>query len=259
MLVTASAIFTAKAQLGYNYAQFSLGAGVSYMSSSTNVPNPYSNVVPNINFGYNITPYANVSLDFQFGRLGGGYSTYYNNSIATLNTSDPNYATLYKSLLTSYIKTTNPNQLNFTNNFQALTLRADVQMGELFDMSERTFWNKTLRNVYVGSGIGLVFNHITDNNGRMNADSTYSWGGYDNSENFLIPIRVGYQFKMYNNYDEPSVVFEVGYQYNMVLGYGFDGYADPLLTTKSYEAYSGISFGIKFNFGNVTSYRRSVH
>jgi hypothetical protein len=112
--------------------------------------------------------------------------------------------------------------------------------------------------IYVGTGVGIIFNSITDNHSRLSPDSSYYIGGLDKSQNVVIPVRAGYQYKFYNSYDEPSVILELGYQYNFVLGYGLDGFADPNVVTKV-PTFSGFNFSLKFNFGSVTSWRKSLH
>jgi hypothetical protein len=258
LLLIQASVFTAKAQIGYNYAQWSLGTGVSYLTGSTNVKSESSHPSYNFNLGYNVTPYVNVVLDFQFGKLSGGYNEYFPKAVAGISYTDPNYLTLLQALNTTY-NILDPYHLNYTNNYQMLTLNANVQLGEFMDYTPDNFLYRSLKNVYVGTGLGLVFNNISDNNSRLSPDSTYYIGGEDLSQNVVIPLRIGYQFKVFNNYDMPNILVEFSYQHNWVLGYGLDGYADPLVVIKRFEQFSGFHAGIKFNFGSVTSYRRPIH
>ena len=249
---------TTKAQLGYNYAQYNFGVGLGYLKASTDVPLQSSYPAVNFNFGYNISPYFTLSADFQIGQLSGGYANYVSKSLATTTTADQGYAVLSQLSYNLYGTTYDPYYRSYTNNFQALTLHLDLQAGEVLDLNPDKIVQRALRNIYVGVGIGLIYNKITNNN-RISPDSSYYYGGEDQSQNLMIPLRVGYQFKLYNNYDEPFVFINVGYEYNYVLGYGLDGYADPLLVTKKTEKYSGFNIGIRYNFGSVTSYRKQFH
>ncbi|MBW4888224.1 hypothetical protein KXQ82_00790 [Mucilaginibacter sp. HMF5004] len=258
LLLVQASIFTANAQIGYNYAQWSLGTGISYLKGSTNVQSESSHPAFNFNLGYNVSPYISVTLDYQFGKLSGGYNEYYPKAVAALDITDPNYATMFQ-LLTKTYDLLDPYHLSYTNNFQKLNIYADVQLGEFMDYANDGIINKILKNIYVGSGVGLVFNSISDNNDRLSPDGTYYIGGSDNSQDVVIPLRVGYQHKIFNNYDMPSVLIEVGYQRNWVLGYGLDGYADPLVVKKTFEQFGGFNIGVKFNFGSITSYRRPIH
>lgn len=103
-----------------------------------------------------------------------------------------------------------------------------------------------------------MYNNIVSIN-RTSTDGTYIYGGKDHSNNILIPARVGYQYKFYNAYDEPYITVEAGYQKNFVFGYGLDGYSDPTFTFRNYETFGGFNIGIKFNFGDVNSYRKAIH
>jgi hypothetical protein len=258
LLLVQASVFVAKAQIGFNYAQWSLGTGISYLGGSTNVKTESSHPAYNFNLSYNVSPYINVTADYQFGRLSGGYNEYYPKAVAGISVTDPNYATLLLALNTS-TNLSDPYHLSYTNNFQMLNVHVDVQAGEFMDYAGDSFINKAIKNIYVGGGIGLVFNSISNNNSRLSPDSTYYIGGLDNSQNVVVPLRVGYQFKIYNDYDMPWILVDIGYQHNWVLGYGLDGFADPLVVVKTFEQFSGFHAGIKFNFGTITSYRRPIH
>jgi hypothetical protein len=256
ILLIQATVFTAKAQLGYNYAQYSMGFGMDYVKASTSVPNQLSYPAFHFSAGYNVSPYTNFSLEYQFGTLSGGFDHYYAKAVAALDPKSTKYDSLLNAIPLNYQKT-DPYELNYTNHFQMINLHADVQVGEVFDLSQDS-WTHYLNDIYVGSGIGMVFNNISDNHARLSPDSSYYIGGLDKSQNIVVPIRIGYQYKIYNSYDEPAIVLELGYQYNYVLGYGLDGFADPVVVHQL-ETYSGFHFNIKFNFGSVTSYRKALH
>ncbi|RKR81382.1 hypothetical protein BDD43_1528 [Mucilaginibacter gracilis] len=251
-------VFTAKAQLGYNFAQYSLGAGYSYVSPTTDVPYPAHGPAVNFNITFNSTPYTNFSIVYEFGQLTGGYSNFYTDAVKNLDSKNSSYATVIAALPAAYEATVDPYRRYFTNNYQSISLHGDVQLGEFLDYENGGFLNKVLRNVYVGTGIGMIYNNIVQIN-RYNNDSTRVYGVIDKSNNVFIPVRLGYQFKIYNAYDEPFILVETGYQMNYVFGYGLDGYADPDFTSRNFERFGGFHIGLKFNFGNVTSYRKPIH
>jgi len=258
LLLVQAVIFNSKAQIGFNYAQWSLGTGISYLSGNTGVLYQKSHPSYNFNLSYNVSPYIGVTLDYQFGKLSGGFNEYYPGAVAAVDVTNPKYDSLVTAIKTTYQKQ-DYYLRSYTNNYQMLSVNVNVQLGEFMDYASDGFFNKALKNVYIGSGVGLVFNSISDNNDRLSPDSTYYIGGSDNSQNVVIPLRVGYQFKIYNNYDMPSVLIELSYQHNWVLGYGLDGYADPVVITKRFEQFAGFHVGVKFNFGSITSYRRPIH
>jgi len=248
--------FTAKAQLGYNYSQYSAGLGIDYLKGSSSVPYQLSYPAFHFSFGYNVSPYINFSLEYQFGTLSGGFDDFYSKAVAALDPKSATYLADLSAIPTNYQKT-DPYELNYTNHFQMLNLHADVSVGEVIELPDDGI-GSYFKDLYLGTGVGMLFNNISDNHARLTPDSTYYIGGSDKSQNIVIPARIGYQYKFYNSYDIPSVILEVGYQHNFVLGYGMDGYADPVVV-KSLESYSGFHFTLKFNFGSITSYRRSYH
>jgi hypothetical protein len=245
-------VYTAKAQLGYNYAQYSMGFGLNYVKATTDVPSQTSHPAYNFNINYNFTPFTIFSLEYEFGRLSGGYGDYYDN--ASKGVTDP---TKLADIYTAYGKI-DPYYRYYYNNYQSINLHADVQLGEFIDYSDGGLITNIAKNIYVGTGIGMVYNNIAAIN-RISPDSTYSYGGSDHSNNVFIPVRIGYQLKLYNDYDEPSILVDLGYQMNYVFGYGLDGYSDPIFTTRNYETYGGFHIGVKFNFGSVTSYSKAIH
>jgi hypothetical protein len=99
--VAVIAVVGAKAQAGYNYYEFGIGGGASYMRGYTNIPRQDNNIGFNGNFTYNYNPYIPIELELQKGQLSGGGLTVDKDRFGR----------------------------KFTNNFLALYLHADVQLG----------------------------------------------------------------------------------------------------------------------------------
>ncbi len=257
LLFIQASVFTAKAQLGYNYAQYAMGLGIDYVKASTSVPYQLSYPAAHVNFSYNLSPYTTFTIQYQFGLLSGGFDDFYTKAVAALDPKSATYVADLNAIPIAYQKI-DPYELNYANSYQMVTVHADVQAGEIFNLEDDS-WMRYLKEIYVGAGVGMIFNSITNNHNRLNPDSTYYIGGLDKSQNVVIPLRAGYQYKFYNAYDEPSVVLDLGYQYNMVLGYGLDGFADPNVITQRLPTFKGFSFSLKFNFGSVTSWRKPLH
>lgn len=234
-----------------------MGVGYTNVTAKTDVPYQTSNPSVNFNFNYNYTPYTTFSLEYEFGRLSGGYGDFYEKASKGLNATDANYPLLIAAIPVAY-KMIDPFMRYYYNNYQSIAVHGDVQLGEFIDYENGGFIANVVKNVYVGTGVGMLYNNITSVN-RFNADSTRTYGGSDRSNNVFVPVRVGYQFKIYNSYDEPSISVHLGYQMNYVFGYGLDGYSDPQFTNRDFERFGGFSVGIKFNFGDVTSYRKATH
>ncbi|MDB5025873.1 MAG: hypothetical protein JWP78_3628 [Mucilaginibacter sp.] len=223
-----------KAQAGYNYKQFAIGLDISYERGYTNISRQDNNFSENINFTYNYSPYIPVTAELQFGKLSGG------GLIASLD----------------------PYGRQYTNHYEGLILHGDFQLGEVIDYSESNILN-ILKNFYFGTGMGIIFNSNTVQRTNVidaNGPRTYVFPGSNASINFTVPFRFGYEFKIYNDYEEPYMAIDLGYVHNMVFGEGLDGYDDPTSKFKNNATnqYRQIVVGVKFSFGNVTSYNKLI-
>jgi hypothetical protein len=223
-----------KAQAGYNYKEFGIGLDVSYERGYTNVQRQNNHFAGNINFIYNYSPYIPVTAEIQFGTLSGG----------GLTVDKDKYGRQY------------------TNNFEALILRGDFQLGEVIDYSESGVLN-ILKNFYFGSGVGILFNNNTVQRTNVilaNGSLAYVFPGSNSGINITAPIRFGYEFKIYDEYQEPYMAIDLGYVHNLVFGEGLDGYNDPSNKFKNNatDQYRQITIGVRFNFGNVTSFNKLI-
>lgn len=233
-----------KAQEGYNYKEFAIGLDVSYERGYTNVQRQDNHISENINFTYNYSPYIPITAELQFGTLSGGGIT----------PDKDKYGRQY------------------TNSYEAFLVHGDLQLGEVIDYSENDILN-IIKNFYFGSGVGFVFNNNTvqrtnlyygetvggityPNNGSQN----YVFPGSNSSINLAVPLRFGYEFKLYNDFQEPFMAIDLGYVHNLVFGEGLDGYDDPSNKFKNNAAnqYRQIVIGVKFNFGNITSFNKLI-
>jgi len=217
------AALASKAQIGYNYAQYDLGVSGAANKVYGDAQSVKTTPSVNFSFNYNQTPFVNYILEVQAGKLEGGNA----------------------------LKDSSGRQ--FSNSFTAVMFRAQVQAGELIDYSQSAFGN-ALKNLYISSGVGFVVNHVTTNRYSVLIPEFYT-PGEDNSNEILIPARIGYEFKVYNKYNEPSFKIDLAYQYNFILGDELDGFK----AGKANDAYTQISLGIKFAIGGTTSYRKQIY
>lgn len=236
LFVFVFSIVLAKAQMGYNYKEFGIGLDVNYERGYTNVNRQLEHVGASINFIYNYSPYIPVAAELQFGTLSGG----------GLLPSEDRYGREY------------------TNHYEAFLVHADFQLGEVIDYSQSDILS-ILKNFYFGSGGGFVFNSNTVQRYSIYRPpppdpNAYKFPGSDNSINFMVPLRFGYEFKLYNYYNEPYIAIDVGYVHNLVFGEGLDGYDDPEAKFKNNATnqYRQIQVGIKFYFGNITSFNKLI-
>jgi len=222
-LFTCLLAHTAKAQLGFDYAQYDLGIGVDVNKAYTDAETVISTRSVHLNFNYNVSPYVNYVVEVQSGALRGGDSL------------------------------TTQSGRQFTNNFTSVIFRGQLQAGEIIDYSQSKFAN-ALKNFYLSSGIGVVINHMTTiNRNSILTPGLYSPGD-DNSNELFIPARIGYEFKVFDKYSQPSFKIDLGYQYNFILGDGLDGFT----VGNSRDSYSQYSIGIKVAIGGIDSYRKRI-
>ncbi len=222
------------AQIGYNYDQYSLGVGISSAKIHGDLNKAYSQAAYNVNLNYHYTPFVTFSAEAQFGRLDSGNAdstkTYYGEQSS--------------------------------NKFTTLMFHADVQLGEFInyedDYTAIPILSKILngaKNIYIGTGVGVIFNNMTYINRQDYLDPNVTLGGLDKSNELIIPVRIGYEYKIYNGYDEPQIRINLGYQANFSTGDNMDGFKSG----KYGDWFSQITFGVKIGLGGVTSYRKPIH
>jgi len=214
-----------RAQLGYNFAKYDIGASVGFNTVHGDAQTQTSTPSVNLNFTINQTPYTNFVLEAQLGRFAGGDS----------------------------LNTTTGRQ--FKSDFSAFIFRGQLQAGEFLDYSSNRVFN-ALKNLYISAGLGYIVNRITDISRDSHKNPGFFTGGQDNSQEIFIPIRIGYEFKLFNQYQQPSVKFDLGYGYNYVLGDGVDGFA---ATANHHDIYTQYTIGVKFALGTSDiSYRKQI-
>jgi len=227
------ATLQATAQLGYNYYQFGIGTGINYVRASTSVQSPKNHLASDLTFTYNYSPYIPITAELQFGTLSGGGLP-------------PNQDSLGRK---------------YSNSYEALVVHVDYTLGEVIDYSTNDFLN-VIKNFYFGSGVGVVFNNNTTQ--RISSVSTNGvpnyFPGKDNSTNLLIPLRLGYDFKIFNVYEQPSIAIDVGYVQNLLFGEGLDGYDSRKSNFQNSPTnqYRQFTISIKYFFGQSTAYHKLI-
>jgi hypothetical protein len=231
IIIVVLASFKVSAQNGFNYASYGIGFGASLNHPYADLKKADPTASFNANFTYYYTPYIPIALELQLGTLSGGSKD------LKLDASGRRYVNKYKTLM----------------------IHMDVQLGEVIDYDNSVFLN-AVKNFYAGAGIGALVNDV--NAVRISpVDPNYRFPGHNKSIDMIVPLRIGYEFKIYNAYDEPNVRLDIGYIHNVTFGDGLDGYGDPSSKFKNNapDQYTQISIGIKFLFGGETSYRRSIY
>ncbi len=224
ILILCCTTFIAKAQLGYNYSPYDIGFGIGLDKVYGDAETLTTTQAVHLNFSYNATPYVNFVFEAQLGKLRGGDS---------LKTKSGRY---------------------FNNDFSAFIFRGQLQMGEILDYSNSQF-NNAIKNLYVSAGIGFVVNHITQINRYSILDPGYYTPGINNSKEPFIPLRIGYEFKLFNRYQQPSVKIDLAYGYNLVLSDNLDGFTAGAKN----DVFTQFALGVKFALGSGDiSYRKQI-
>jgi len=222
-LLTCFTSIIAKAQLGYDYSQYDLGVSVGFNQFYGDVTTSKATNAVSFNFNYSQGPFVNYIFEFQTGKLAGGDAS--------------------KDLLGR----------QFTTDYNYYAFRLQLQAGEIIDYSESHFMN-ALKNLYVGSGLGIVFNNVTSINRYSTKLPGYYTPGLDKAHQTFLPARIGYEFKIYNKYQRPDVKIDIGYQSNFIFGDQIDGFKAGTHN----DIFSQFTVGVKFSVGSITSYRKQI-
>jgi hypothetical protein len=218
------------AQLSYNFLNYSIGVGAGFVRADADLAQHITKQAIFGTLSYNYSPYITITGELQAGKLAGG---------------DPN---------------TDKDTRAFVNNYKAILLYGDVQAGEFIDYQYRDLAN-ILKNVYVGTGVGIIHNAMAYVQRASLNNPGYIFPGEDSSTELMVPLRIGYEFKFFNRYQEPNIRVNIGYQESLVYGEGLDGYNDPPTKFKNHhvDRYSLISIGVKYNFGSPVTYKKPIN
>jgi hypothetical protein len=222
-LIICFSVLVSKAQVGAEFAQFDVGASAGINQFYGDVVTKKSTQGYSLNLDFNQTPFVNYILEGQFGKLSGG----------SLN-----------------------DQLGrqFSTDYQYYAFRVQFQLGEVIDYSQSNFAN-AMKNLYAGAGVGIIYGKVTSINRYSTQQNGFYTPGEDKSNQTFLPVRVGYEFKIFNQYLQPNIKIDIGYQYNYIFGDEIDGYRAGHLN----DAFSQFTIGVKFSIGVIGSYRKEIN
>jgi hypothetical protein len=230
LIAVTFASLVVKAQGGYNYNAFGFGIGGGMVHPLADLKKGYNDKAFNANFTYYFNPYVPVVLEFQVGKLRGG-----GNTVAE-----------------------DKDTRRYENSYKAIMLHVNYQLGDAFDYYRSDFLN-IIKNFYGGIGGGFILNSVNTNRFSL-IDLGYRFPGNDKTVNFIVPLRLGYEFKIYDYYGVPKFGIDIGYQHYVTFGEGLDGYEDPTSKFKNNapDQYRQFSIGLKYNFGTEHSYEKAI-
>lgn len=206
----------------YNYYRLSAGVGAGATAAFADIETKAFKPMFLGTLDYHITPFISTGLEFQKGTLSSGES---------------------------------PGDIHgryFTNSFSAFIIGGKVQLGQFVDFENSNFLN-AIRGFYIGTGIGVLSNNMTDiARTKTGGDgSIYTFPGLDKSKELFVPVNVGISYNFIDNFRYTKYIVSANYQLNSAFTDNLDGYNDPSVIFKNngHDFYGVFSIGIKYCFG----------
>ena len=212
----------------FNTKSLGIGIETSVVRGFTNLNTQYLHAAESLSISYLYDTYTTASLEVQKGTLSGG----------GLSVSKDRYGRMY------------------TNNYLNFLFHVDVQLGTVIDIDNTVHIDDSyslFKKIYFGVGDGYIFNsnkvqrtNIISENGPL----TYIFPGQDVSKNFVLSIRCGYSFPIYDNFNNQIFKLNIGFANNYCYGNGLDGYNDPptLFKHKHTDIYMQLTTGLTYLF-----------
>ncbi|HWZ34744.1 MAG TPA: hypothetical protein VNW51_01220 [Mucilaginibacter sp.] len=237
ILIFFAGVVNAQTHDRYSYSYTKLGIGVFGGMNTPYVDLKQSNKGKSFSLigYYNITPYLPLGLEIQSGELSGG------------------------SIITD------PSKRQFDNQYKAIFVHGDCSLGQILDY-EDNFFLGIAKDFYMGTGVGVISNNMKFIQ-RYNLVTyqypllTYRYPGEDKSLSLAVPIRFGYEFKIYDSWGEPFIGINIQYVHTIAFNDELDGYNDPstIFKNNSLDQYSLLQVGIKVNFGQSVPYTKKIN
>lgn len=222
IIVTLLIILTVKVTFGQvNFYKIVIGGGLGGTTSYADVRESSTSYAGYGELGYNFSPYLTATFEAQMGKVKGGDIV------------------------------TNLHNRQFTNEFKSFSVNGKVALGQFVDYSRNNFLS-VIKGVYLGAGVGMIYNNLTYIV-RYKPVTNYYFPGKDKSSNIVVPVNLGMNFFFKDGNDNLRYIFNVNYQGNFTFGEGLDGYDDPesVFKNNSPDFYTLFSVGLKYNFGPV--------
>lgn len=182
-------------------------------------------------FDHHPTPYTSIGLEIQKGFLSGGDS---------VDTDIDLHNRFYK------------------NSFSALSVNGKVELAQFVEY-RRGDLLYPLRGFYIGTGIGIINNKMTEiKRTKLMSDGVtpYNFIMSGKGIDLLVPVNTGINFYFEDKWGYTKYSLSFNYQINMVLGEKIDGYDDPpeIFENKHGDFYGVTSIGFRMFFGPIGVY-----
>lgn len=217
-----------------NYFKMSYGFGGGVNKSYTDVYKGGFGYTAYGVFDYHITPFVTFGLEGQYGMVQGGDIE------------------------------TDPHSRQFVNKYKTLSVNVKLMLGEVVDYDKSEFLYN-IRGLYLGLGVGVVNNNITDIVRYKPSWAAYDpshgpFPGQDKSNNLLVPINLGFNYFIKDGYGYMRYIININAQSNFTFGEGLDGYNDSSTKFKNYspDVYNTYTIGFKYMLGSIKSYRKTL-
>lgn len=221
--------FTTTGFAQFNELKYTAGISAGPNRSYTDVKKGGWGHTVAIDGNYYVLKYLTVGLEAQYGLVQGG----------DVNTDTYNR--------------------QFANRYFSLAATTTLMIGRVINPESSEFLY-SIRGLYLGTGAGLIKNHIIDIvRYRPNFSNDPGYGpfpGTDNSVNLVIPVNFGINFYIGESGFVSNFILNINAQSNLTLGEGLDGYNDPTRKFKNNkeDIYNVYSVGIKYIIGRYRYY-----
>lgn len=210
-----------------NFYKLSIGAGYGVTQSFTDVKEHGISFAGYGTADYFLTPFISLGAEFQMGQIRGG----------------DQYTDPYRE---------------FVNSYKAANLNGKLYLGAIVDFQRSGFAN-AVKWLYAGAGLGLIKNDI--DRIRIQPGTGHVFPGKNNATDLIFPMSAGINYYFPDRSGKPRFGLNLNYQFNLSIGEGIDGYDDsPIKFENGHpDVYTYISFGFKYNFGQLGLSNKSLY
>lgn len=203
----------------FNYKKMSVSLGGGAAVPHMDVTDFSFEPVINGAFHYNITPYAAVGIDAEFGKLTGNYE----------------------------------NSLEFENKFLTVAVDARLQAGQFTGRNVSGF-GAVLSKLYAGAGLGIIHSDVVSGPPGSIGEVEELPGAPEKpasklykSSDVIVPVFAGANIPLMKELDLEILTLFINYRLNISFSDELDALATSASTSNDF--FSTLSVGLRLNFG----------